>query len=875
MFYITLSLWQHMMGDSVWAMRYWSLLIGLITVAFTARITYQWFGGRAALFASFLGAISPILWVFSQEIRAYITMPLFALLLLTLADNLLKLTRDTDSPNSERTPRQRGEGSARRAWLWLLLIELITLYTHNLGVPLIAWLNVAMIVAFTFRRDLRDLIRWLVSQVILAALYLPWLLTQQPTGTPLNTPPPLDAATFWNIWQSYFTGIRTMLNADSLLTGLTAAFGLIALLALFSALLFNRSRRTLLILSQATLVPIFELGIILAAHIDFHPRYFIVGTVATLIIIAIGFEALSKRRTLFRLAILGTALFAAMITLRMTWLTFSSSVYQHDDFRTIAERYAALGADDAIIIPYGWEPTLDYYSRKMNFKAHFINIPLHASADTILDTLRTELSTVHRAEFLTWYQLPADVRGAYPCILGATGQASNDSLTVQGLKTDGYESFLVRDFARFYIQPDNVYFDPLHLPNVRVRGLQGIWGVNTFCAITRWQLTRHTDQDWHFVVRLFSVPRGELGDWELGKADAEMLDDRQLPTSLWPENEVAAQFSLLKVPDGLPSGETDAYPLTVSVYSQQTPYGLNAIHCEYGSDGACILYPDGKRANLGQAFRQPDPIRDLQPGKDDIRLTDGVYLHRAYLPPAEQVAQGQCVRIMLELWRLQQLDDWLNVAVGWQIAGKTADVQNFVPHQQKALASAELCVPADAVGSATFVAGAAYSQGGRAPEINERVKIGELPVIPVKRVYSEPAMPLTARVEAAFIGTDQLIGANFPTSVSTAQPFTVTLLWQARSHWSSSAVVFVHLLDANGQVIAQSDSPPVSGERPTTSWLAGEYITDPHTLTWKRQDYTGTATLEVGLYDPDTGERVKLSDGTDHVAIPVTIRVSK
>ena len=40
----------------------------------------------------------------------------------------------------------------------------------------------------------------------------------------------------------------------------------------------------------------------------------------------------------------------------------------------------------------------------------------------------------------------------------------------------------------------------------------------------------------------------------------------------------------------------------------------------------------------------------------------------------------------------------------------------------------------------------------------------------------------------------------------------------------------MQLLDANGVPRAQADAVPVSGRRPTTSWLPGEILTDPYTL---------------------------------------------
>src|SRR5438045_2443174 len=51
-FYMTLGLWQNLAGDSVWAMRCWSALLGLIAVAVTALIARRWFGPRVAILAA-------------------------------------------------------------------------------------------------------------------------------------------------------------------------------------------------------------------------------------------------------------------------------------------------------------------------------------------------------------------------------------------------------------------------------------------------------------------------------------------------------------------------------------------------------------------------------------------------------------------------------------------------------------------------------------------------------------------------------------------------------------------------------------------------------------------------------------------------------
>lgn len=79
--------------------------------------------------------------------------------------------------------------------------------------------------------------------------------------------------------------------------------------------------------------------------------------------------------------------------------------------------------------------------------------------------------------------------------------------------------------------------------------------------------------------------------------------------------------------------------------------------------------------------------------------------------------------------------------------------------------------------------------------------------------------------------------------------------------------VFVHLLGADGQIVAQSDAQPAGGARPTTGWLKGEYVVDQHMLTFNRPDYRGPASLAVGFYDQATGERVSLKDRTDRFVL--------
>jgi hypothetical protein len=70
-------------------------------------------------------------------------------------------------------------------------------------------------------------------------------------------------------------------------------------------------------------------------------------------------------------------------------------------------------------------------------------------------------------------------------------------------------------------------------------------------------------------------------------------------------------------------------------------------------------------------------------------------------------------------------------------------------------------------------------------------------------------------------------------------------------------------LDAQNKIVGQRDEPPGHGNRPTTGWVAGEYLADPHDVTIDLATPPGAYQLEVGLYDPQTGQRVQTDAQTD------------
>jgi len=104
-----------------------------------------------------------------------------------------------------------------------------------------------------------------------------------------------------------------------------------------------------------------------------------------------------------------------------------------------------------------------------------------------------------------------------------------------------------------------------------------------------------------------------------------------------------------------------------------------------------------------------------------------------------------------------------------------------------------------------------------------------------------------------------------PSTEATTSTLRVNLYWQTEQALDADYTVFVHALDAGGQVLGQHDSPPRDGAYPTSWWLPSEVIVDPHTVSLELPE-SGQAQLWVGMYDPATLVRLPAYAGSHSIA---------
>ncbi len=117
----------------------------------------------------------------------------------------------------------------------------------------------------------------------------------------------------------------------------------------------------------------------------------------------------------------------------------------------------------------------------------------------------------------------------------------------------------------------------------------------------------------------------------------------------------------------------------------------------------------------------------------------------------------------------------------------------------------------------------------------------------------------------------RLTGATYSSRATAPGGLALQLTWQAVSTPDAKARVFVHAYGPDGTLVAQHDAFPVADTRPQTTWQMGETVEDRHGL-WLPPGTSGPLTLKAGLYDPNTGERWRLPDGSDGVILgPVAV----
>ena len=122
--------------------------------------------------------------------------------------------------------------------------------------------------------------------------------------------------------------------------------------------------------------------------------------------------------------------------------------------------------------------------------------------------------------------------------------------------------------------------------------------------------------------------------------------------------------------------------------------------------------------------------------------------------------------------------------------------------------------------------------------------------------------PLQANLD----GMVQLLGYAIGTDrIKAGDDLNFTLYWQALEEMQTSYTVFTHLVDESGGIWGQKDNLPVDRTYLTTEWRVGEIVIDKYEIEVDPTTVPGEYTLEVGMYDWISGERLPVLNADGQV----------
>jgi len=856
LYFFLLKGWVNLAGTSPFSVRFLSVWFSTLLIPAFYAFARRWLNRRAGLIAAALVAISPLYLAYAQEARAYALLPLVYLILLGVA-------------------RRIGSPTRRPGWrLWLLLaaIEALALGLHYMAIIAVAYVVASLIVRL--RRQRADLVRLLATQGLVLLILVPWLVAVLRHADALTArlgmsnwrAEPVTAVHYLRLlWTFQLTGL-TGLVADPVAVGLTSAAGLAMLGgSVICALAPGKSRQTIASLLLDWLIPLAAAFVAWRIRPLSHPRYVILFTPALLLLLAALVDELLKRSHLARglAALLAAALVS---TSALGLFQIHTPRFAKDDTRGVAAAILARStAEDLVLVPPEDWSVPYYYDGPAR-------VEMIWPGDGPAGWERLSALTAGRRDvfLVDYYRASRDPRSILPFALESAGSLS-EKWGFKGLRVRVYH--LDQSVERPPLAAAEADFGPLRLT--------GAWlepgpAADTALALAlRWRLKKPTDDRYRVGLRLL-----DLDGWELAADDDWLLDDHALPSDQWAAGTETTTYHTLPLSKGTPPL---TYTLSIGVYTTDEAGSVRSLDLLDTAGN-----PRGQSHEVGTVALAPalgldaDPYgvtSDLPSLPEPSALAEGLVLEAAALD-REAVAPGQSVFVTLR-WHATtaHLPD-LRPAVTLDVAGGTPVVAAGAPAGgryptdrwragETVLEHRRLPVPATAPqGPASVV----VSLGDR------RVVLGSVEIAAGEHAFTPPPMSQEVHIRFGTSGqaVAELLGYDLsPAPYTPDRPILLTLYWRAlEGATSADYTIFTHLLAEDGHLVAQHDGPPAGGTRPTSGWLSDEIIVDPHKLTF-REPYTGSAQIEVGLYDPVTMERVPAESGATFVLLPTTVAVQE
>lgn len=852
--YLLLRVWQPLAGTSEFALRFPSVLFGVLALAALARIARRLTGRHAAVtWALLFGALAtPLLWA-ARETRMYGAFIAWTLLAgMTLIETLYA-----------RTPPVR----RRWAWLWggALFGALATLTLSAF------WLagQTLFALAVLLRRPWPAARAWLRDMLwpTLAAgvLFLPWGIGALRS---------LDVnATYWAghlpIAEFLRIAIAGMTVSDYWPAASNVAAGGVLLLATFPALLLTRRRPHAGLYPLLYLLPVGAMALIFRSLPKWGSRHATFLAPLPVLALALGWGMTRTLRSRYArslaYALLGVCslIFVAM-TLRADLNLLTDPAYAVEDWRGVT-RYVGehRAPGDVVIVETGSVfPAWAYYAGDDGL------LPL--PGDELLDVnhilhygntapaLNAALQEASGVWLVTWLDHVTDPTGIVPALLSTLGPET-PAPQFHGL---GLRHFALERRADFpaapplTAQPKQATLPGLTLWGYRLPETPQPAGtpLDVWAFWTTDAPDDHAERFYQVVLRLLDA-RGD--EWARFNSTPGGGDYRP---SRWPaETPVLGRYALTPDPWTPPGVYTPTLTVYLAGEAESTvtlhPVTLLAAQSPVLPERAVAVEVLGGAG--GDRPQQESPLRllGLWIGRDTVSPCDYVEGWVYWEGAADVVARN--LRMVVAV-----ADDRLELSIAPEPANRTWPAgtcfatQFRLPIDCRALdAQAPLDVELVDASGASLVA-------WRGPLVSTIAD----------RVFVSPEGLLDASGDFG-PGFAELVGYTITPELSAGTPFTVTLYWRAGETGDAPYSVFVHVTppDAPAPLVAQHDGWPALGAKPTHTWARGEVVADVHPLPGLP---AGTYLLRTGFYDA-AGRLEVHTDATvspaDAVAIPLNV----
>jgi 4-amino-4-deoxy-L-arabinose transferase-like glycosyltransferase len=430
------------------------------------------------------------------------------------------------------------------------------------------------------------------------------------------------------------------------------------------------------------------------------------------------------------------------------------------------------------------------------------------------------------------------------------------------------------DFAAYRFPPDAVFpvdaVEPANFANVITFD-----GLKLYPALSGAEA--HIDVAWHIFGSApaadyaFIAEACDAHGWCWVKANPDGTLERGVNNTYTSEQWRAGERLLTRInvplPPGIPPGE---YTVRVSIFSSTASARLPVIDENGGFRG---FY-----AEAGLLVVEPNTNPDLDVPVQfpmDKHAAPGIDL-LGYDLPVQTARTGEQIQLALYWHNLS--DQTENQMISLKL-GDTLLFEGSPAHDTNPISrwvSGELIVDRYNPRVPHNMQPGTYPLTVQIGE-NSVVRLSEMTIEAATRSFELPDEMIA--LDAPVIIGEQIALIGYQTESTRVAPggtIDLNLVWRAEEAIPIGYTVFIHVIDADGNLITQMDRAPVVNAQsyPTDLWLSDEIVIDSYDLLIPANSIPGKYTIRVGLYVPESGQRLSIPGSADNaITLPITLTI--